>query len=150
MKELTIVLDQFSHNELNEYLKSLNGVIDVIIDRDKYLKIDIKYDDKLLNDKILLNEIVAFLDTYSEPDLVSFDKHSKEKLDVYHLKTKICCDMCFKIANDKLFEIEGIEKVESKFWDDSDISKEIVIDIYYNPKKICLEKMKEIEKELDL
>lgn len=55
MDELTIVIDHWSHKELEEYLMSLNGILDVKIKNDEKLEIYLKYDSTLITSKIIKN-----------------------------------------------------------------------------------------------
>ncbi len=43
MKELTIVMGSWRHKELKDYLMSLTGVSEVIVENEKELKIYMKY-----------------------------------------------------------------------------------------------------------
>ena len=148
MKELTFVIDWAIHDELKDYLMSLNGISNVIINNDKYLKINIKYDSNLISGKIIEMELFLFLDVTKTPSIISFNKHFKGKLETYIIdKNSICCEYCLKGAIEDLFEIEGIEKVETNF---GQKDNNTIINIGYNPKLISIDKMKEIEIELNI
>lgn len=119
MDELTIVIDAWYNPELKEYLMSLNGILDVKIKNDKQLDIYLKYDRNLITPKIIKMEILLFLDIINIPSILSFDKHPKFKTN--HdtiIRDDLCCEYCFKGFVDDLFEIDGIEKVESDFKED--------------------------------
>lgn len=146
MKELTIVLDNWGHKELKDYLLSLKGILDVNINNEKDLEINIKYDSKLISNKIIKEEIKLFLDIQKTPSIISFDKHCKNKTTCYKIIRKtICCEYCFKGIIEDLFEIDGIEKVESNFTNDYSNQKEIIISIYYDKDILNDEEMKQIE-----
>ena len=116
MSELTIIIDNWGHKELKEYLMSLNGILDVIIKNEEQLEIHIKYNSNLITPKIIRLEILLFLDILKIPSILAFDKHSPIKISEYKIiRNDICCEYCFKGAIDDLFEIDGIEKVESNF-----------------------------------
>ena len=116
MSELTIIIDNWSNKELKEYLMSLNGILDVIIKNEEQLEIHIKYNSNLITPKIIRLEILLFLDILKIPSILAFDKHSPIKISEYKIiRNDICCEYCFKGAIDDLFEIDGIEKVESNF-----------------------------------
>lgn len=53
MSELNIIIDNFGHEELKEYLMSLNGIFDVKITNDEYLDIYLKYDSSLITLNII-------------------------------------------------------------------------------------------------
>lgn len=62
--KLLLIIDKPYHNELKDYLISLKGINDVKINNDNYLEVNINYDDKIIDDKIILKEIYLFLDIY--------------------------------------------------------------------------------------
>ena len=67
------------------------------------------------------------------------------------VREDICCEYCFKSVIEDLFDIEGIEKVESNFDVETyDNSEEIEIKIKYDPSLISSNTMKEIELKLNL
>lgn len=156
MAELTIVIDNWGHKELKEYLMSLNGILDVIIKNNEQLELDLKYDSNLITPKIIKNEILLFLDITKIPSILSFDKHPRFKTSNYIItRDDFCCEYCFKGVIDDLFEIEGIEKVESNFYENYLFNKynereKIIINIKYNPSLICIEEIKQIELRLNI
>lgn len=156
MKELTLLIDSFGHKELNEYLLSLKGILDVTIRNEKQLEINIEYDSNIITPRIIKMEVLLFLDIRKIPSLFSFDKHTKEKTIAYMIKRDdLCCEYCFKGAIDDLFEIEGIEKVESNFYENYFLKKydereKIKITIEYNPNLLTSDQMKQIEEKLNI
>lgn len=156
MDELTIVIDAWGHKELKEYLMSLNGILDVRIKDDEQLEVYLKYDSNLITPKIIKMEILLFLNIAKIPSILSFDKYPKFKTSNYTIiRDDLCCEFCFKGAIDDLFEIEGIEKVESNFNEDYlfkkyDEREKITINIKYNPNLISSEELKQIEIALNI
>lgn len=156
MAELTIVIDNWGHKELKEYLISLNGILDVKIKNAEQLDIYLKYNSNLITPKIIKMEIILFLDIMKTPSIISFDKYPKFKTSNYTIiRDDICCEYCFKGAIEDLFEIEGIEKVESNFNEDYLFKnhyerEKITINIKYNPDLINKEEMKQIELKLNI
>ena len=156
MKELTIVIDDWENKELKEYLMSLNGVLDVKIDDNDKLEIYIKYDSSLITEKVLKMEINLFLDLKDFPAIISFNKHPKNKLEDYTIiREDFCCEYCYKIAIEELFDAKGVEIVESNFYEKYWLNKdeeqnEVYIKISYDPKIISFDKMKELEVKLDI
>ena len=59
--KLLLIIDKPYHNELKDYLISLKGINDVKINNDNYLEVNINYDNKIIDDKIILKEIYLFL-----------------------------------------------------------------------------------------
>lgn len=156
MSELTIVIDNGGHNELKEYLVSLNGILSVEIRNNEQLNIYLKYNSSLITPKIIKMEILLFLDIVKIPSILSFNKYPKFKtLNYTIIRDDLCCEYCFKGAIDGLFEIEGIEKVESNFNEDylfqnCEEREKITINIKYNPNLISSEKMRQIELKLNI
>lgn len=156
MSELTIVVDDLIGDELKTYLISINGIIDVEINDGKQLNIYIKYDSGLISYKIIKMEVLLFLNCLKVPTILSFDKHSKEKtIDYTIIRDDICCEYCFKGSIEDLFDIEGIEKVESNFIDNYfnrkyDEREKYIINIKYNPNVISSEEIKQAELQLNI
>ena len=138
------------HKELKMYLMSLKEILDVIIENEDQLKIYVKYNPDLITFKLIKMEIFFFLDILDTPSLLAFDKHSTNKTSEYKiLRDSICCGHCFKDAIESLFEIEGIEKVESNS-NEKNRCEDVVININYNFNRISNGNMKQIEKDLNI
>ncbi len=155
MNELTMVIDSFGHQELEEYLKSLKGISHVIIKNEEYIEIYLKYNSNLITPKIIKMEILLFLDILKIPSMLAFDKHPKIETNNYIIiRDDFCCEYCFKSSIEDLFEIEGIEKVESNFngysLTKADENGKIIINIKYNPNLINAEAIKQIDLNLDI
>lgn len=152
MDELTIIIDDFGHKGLEEYLMSLTGIKDVKIKNDEQLEIYLNYDSKLITPKIIKMEVLLFLNIVKIPSMISFNKHPKiETLNYTIIRNDLCCEYCFKGAIENLFEIEGIEKVESNFEEENYYSRDnIVINVFFNPKILSIEDMKQIELKLNI
>jgi len=152
MSELTIVIDNWGHKELKEYLMSLKGILDVKIKNDEQLDIYLKYDSSLITPKIIKMEITLFLDIIKIPSIISFDKYPKFEIANYMItRDDICCEYCYKGAIEDLFEIEGIEIVKGNFnVDDLEKREKIIISIKYNPNLISIDEMKQIELKLNI
>lgn len=150
MSELTIVIDYWSHKELKDYLMNLSGILEIIIKNEEQLKIYIKYNPDLINSIMIKNEILLFLNI-KVPSLISFDKHTNTRTNNYRIvRNNICCEYCLKAAIADLFEINGIEKVESIFNNIDDVQKEVIIYIKYDSNLLSIDDMKQIELKLDI
>lgn len=158
MSEITIIIDNWGHEELKEYLMSLKGILDVEIKNveheiksDEQLDIYLKYDSSLITPKIIKMEITLFLNITKIPSILSFDKYPKFKTSNYTIiRDDLCCEYCYKGAIEDLFEIEGIETVKGNFNEDYLFKKyeereKITINIEYNPNLLKAEDMKQIE-----
>lgn len=156
MSELTIVIDDWGHKELKEYLMSLKGILDVEIKNNEQLDIYLKYDSSLITSKIIKMEITLFLNITKIPSLLSFNKYPKFETSNYTIiRDDLCCEYCYKGAIDDLFEIEGIEMVKGNFNEDYLFKKyedreKIIINIKYDPNLISTEEMKQIELKLNI
>lgn len=157
MAKLTIIIDHWGHVELKEYLLSLKGISEVIIKNEEQLNIHIEYNHNLISHKLIKMEIILFLDIKKTPSIIAFDKHSTNKTSTYEIvRNDICCEYCLKGAIEDLFEIEGIDKVESNInlenyyqtkYDERDTA---IIKIKYNPQLISHDDMKKIELTLNI
>ena len=153
MSELTIKIDHWGRKELKEYLMSLNGILDVIIKNGEQLEIYVKYNSNLITSKIIKLEILLFLNILKTPSILAFDKHSTMEMAEYKIiRNGICCEYCLKGTIEDLFEIDGIEKVESNFnkekiYDERD---NVIISIKYNSGLISMDDMRQIELKLNI
>ena len=145
MKKVEFIYEwKFLHNELEDYILSLNGVEEVSIDNQEYLDINIAYNKDVISNYILYMEINLFLD-YKTPYLYSFDKFSDSNLKVYEYKFSKEEDLIeyeYFYIIDWLFNNKGVEKVESDY--DFSSIPETKIKIYYNDSVISLNKIKEV------
>lgn len=147
MKKITIGIDSFGNKELKEYLLSLKGIRNVKIKNLDSLNICIEYDQNLITEKLIKQEILLFLDLLKLPSIIYFDKHSSDKTSEYkNVKENSCCEYCIKNSIESLFEIDGIDKVKYNF--DKQKNLEIIIDYEQNKIKEC--NLKEIEMKLKI
>ena len=152
MKELTIMMGSWGHKELKDYLMSLTGVSEVIVENEKELKIDMKYNLELITPKIIKMEIGLFLNILKIPFHVAFINIQKIKfLNIKWQEKIFTVNIALKGAIEDLFDIEGIEKVESNFDVETyDNNEEIEIKIKYDSSLISSNTKKEIELKLNL
>lgn len=157
MSRLTLIIESCGHKGLESYLKSLNGINDVKIKNEDKLEIYIEYDSNMIKWEIIKMEIFLFLNILKVPSLISFNKYSEVDLYEYKIiRNDICCEYCFRGAIDDLFEIEGIEKVESNFEEedyykqDYDSRDNVIINVFFNPNILSTEDMKQIDLKLSL
>ena len=157
MSRLTLIIESCGHKGLESYLKSLNGINDVKIKNEDKLEIYIEYDSNMIKWEIIKMEIFLFLNILKVPSLISFNKYSEVDLYEYKIiRNDICFEYCFRGAIDDLFEIEGIEKVESNFEEedyykqDYDSRDNVIINVFFNPNILSTEDMKQIDLKLSL
>lgn len=101
---------------------------------------NINYDNKIIDDKIILKEIYLFLDIYNInkeiPSLLGFNKY-KDNVTKYEATIKdACCEYCLMGFIEDLYEKDGIISVKTNYhidlwnikinisYDNSIISKE--------------------------
>ena len=165
MKKLTMTFDSIdmyienNKEELNDYILSLNGVVESNASYDNEtgtMTFNITYDDVIIKNKMLQLELKTYLNRYKYPALIFFDKHFEGKIGKKVFKGKVCCEFCFKIAIEDLFEIDEIVKVENNYIEryienySSLDEGEDNITIYYDASKIDSNKMDEIIKALNI
>ena len=138
MQKITFVIDEWLKKDLKEYLLSLKGVLDVNIDFENN-KIDIQYDERIINNYMIKGEINLFLNR-QYPSIIRFDKYGNntKQLDI---TSDICCENCYLNLIDKLYDIDGISKVSSDFEFGSGTHWDTNFSIVYDEKKIDKKKI---------
>lgn len=133
MQKITFVIDVWLKNDLKEYLLSLKGVLNANVDFEND-KIDVQYDEKIINSYMLKEETNLFLNR-QYPSIIRFDKYCKntKQLDV---ASDICCENCYLNLIDELYDIDGISKVSSDFEFVSSPHWDTNFSIEYDEKKI--------------
>lgn len=144
MKELTITFDNiWLDKELKEYLLILKGIHNVEIDL-KNESINIRYNHKQINIKIIKLEILTFMNMLKTPSIILFDKHSNNTLIKTNILIKdLCCEYCLKGMIEELLLINGIEKVDTDF--DYINKKDVLINIEYDNELITKEDIEMLE-----
>lgn len=143
MSKLTLVIDNWSHKELKEYLLSLKGINNVSVQNDKQVVIDILYDESMIDLKVIKEEIFLFIDANRVPSLIGFDKHFEIEIRKEKVVLKdICCEFCLKETIEKLFNNDGIEKIVTDFDDIYD--KEFNFEFTYDPNILSDEELNKI------
>lgn len=141
--KLLLIIDKPFHKELKDYLMSLKGINDIKIDNDKFLEVNINYDDK-----IILKEIYLFLDIYNInkdiPSLLGFNKY-KDNITKYETTIKdACCEYCLMGFIEDLYEKDGIISVKTNYHIDL---WNIKINILYDNNIISKEKIDKLIQE---
>lgn len=148
MQEITIIFDNIWLNkELEEHLLTQKGIINVEIDLKKET-ITIKYNNDLINIKIIILEILTFMDMLKIPSIISFDKHSKNITDKTNIIIKdLCCEYCLKGMIEKLLLTNGIEKVNNNF--NYINKKDVQLNIEYDKEIISKEDIEKLENKFN-
>ena len=142
--ELTIIIDDWGHKELKQYLMDLNGIMDVNIKDEEQLEIYIKNNPDLISLKIIKNEILLFLDILKITSLLAFDKHIEEETIIIN---DLCCEYWLKDFIEELLEIEAIK---SAYTDFDNIDKHNVnIFISYDDKLLSQDELNSIKRKFN-
>ena len=155
MRKFSLKTDSFEVKELDEYLLSINGIKEVEIKNEDLVMVTVTYDEKVIVENIVKLEILAFLHALKWPSVYEFDRHSKEKTNIYKIeRDSICCEFCYASIIEDLYEIDGILKVESNFYHKFFLNRhdgeKYYINIYYNPLILTEKDMVDIENNLDI
>lgn len=145
MNRLTIKVKYYDlwNKEFQEYLLSLNGIMNVINDKENDECITVEYNDEItLN--ILMKEIWLFLDINNIPSISYFNKHMETKLNEYVFNIEhLCCEWCLFSNIEELLYIDGISEVYTNF--DGVGKYNILVHIYYDNLKISEEDLFKIK-----
>lgn len=116
MKELTFVIEDLSYDntELEKYLLSLNGVIDIKIDNKKD-EIYIKYNSKVISINLIILELKTFLKILKKPTIIKFNKICNKKKNKIFIIVDSCCEYCLKGFIEDLILLDGIESISVEF-----------------------------------
>lgn len=142
MKEISVNIDTWLNKELIVYLSNIKG-IDFVKINDSKNELYIKYNENLINLKIILEEILLFLKLRNIPSILSFNKYSKNSLEVSNFEIEdLCCEYCLKNIIEKLLFIDGIEECYTNF--DYHNKENISITIKYDKNLINEDTIKKI------
>lgn len=148
MNKLILILDHPNHKELKNYLLSLNGIKSIRITNVNFLRINITYDDNIIDDEIIKKEIYLFLDLKDNiPYMIGFDKCYSDSLDYKYILKDICCEYCFEGFIEELYNIKGITSISNNF--DGIKLNNIKINIGYDKNILSLDNIKEIIYEFE-
>ena len=143
MKKIKMKFDYDFADDFSLYLLGLYGIVSANVDN-KNSEIILAYDSFKTSLKLLIKEILLYLDLVNVPSIVAFDKYSTDCIcnDVIVIKD-LCCDYCLKNMIEELLEIDGIESAYTDFeyCDKYDVN----IFITYNDKIINKEKLDDLK-----
>ncbi len=146
MKEIELEINDY-RNRLEEYLLSIDGILDVKIKNKEYnFFVTITYDETKMFIERIEKEIKLYIDRLNEPIVVSFNKFEDNETIKEIVIEDVCCEYCMEGSVEKLLQIDGI----GSFSFDQDTNYlNIPAKLGYNPDKISKEKLKEIEASLE-
>lgn len=132
------------YNELENYILTLNGVIQVKLNTDTD-ELYIKYDSTIISIKVLVLEVKLFVNSVNTPLIKKFNKLSNKKLiDTTLVFGDLFCEYCVKGKIEDLILIDGIEMVSVDF--DNINYFNVDIKIKYDENKITKKEIKEYNK----
>lgn len=139
MNRLTLKLNCWLCDELEEYLMGLKGIESVIINQEQD-SITITYDLELINIYMIEKEIKLFLEINDIPLIMAFDKDSDKKLDEYIINIyDLCCEYCLYGNIEELLVTLGIVKAYSDY--DNVNKKNVKINVFYDSDLISVDKI---------
>ena len=165
MDKLTLKIEytDFLNNDLENYLKDLNGVKIIKINNDKN-EIYVEYDSNIISLRLLKREILLYLDLVKIPSIVAFNKNFKNGIrkDCILIKD-LCCEYCLNGMIEELLEIDGIESTKEEkdenikidgiesAYTDFDYNNKFNVNIFitYNDEIIGKEKINELKEQFN-
>lgn len=134
-------------NRLEEYLLSIDGIMDVKIENKEYnFFVTITYDETKMFVERIEKEIKLYIDRINEPIVVSFNKFEDNDVIKEINIEDACCEYCMEGNIENLLQIDGIGSFS--YNQDNDYIN-VSAKLGYNPDKISKEKLKEIEESLE-
>lgn len=115
MKRLYLEIDGLFNDELSEYLLEQEGIEKINIDdKDKFIKVEISYNDKI-SPLIIYKYIKLFLKE-KNAILISFNKNSNNSIHSFKYTIEnICCEYCYKGLIESLFEIDSVKSIQTNY-----------------------------------
>lgn len=134
-------------NRLEEYLLSIDGIMDVKIENKEYnFFVTITYDETKMFVERIEKEIKLYIDRINEPIVVSFNKFEDNDVIKEINIEDACCEYCMEGNIENLLQLDGI----GSFSYNQDTNYfNVSAKLGYNPNKISKEKLKEIEESLE-
>lgn len=97
-------------NELEEYFKTVNGIMKVEVNVDEET-IYLEYNDDI-NISMILKEIELFDQLKHDCYIMEFDKYDETAVErIFHIED-LCCEYCFMGANHELVQMDEVISVE--------------------------------------
>lgn len=146
MKKIELEINNY-RNRLEEYLLSIDGIMDVKIENKEYnFFVTITYDETKMFVERIEKEIKLYIDRINEPIVVSFNKFEDNDVIKEINIEDACCEYCMEGNIEKLSKIDGIGLFS---FDQDNGYFDVHAKLGYNPNKISEEKLKEIEASLE-
>lgn len=146
MKKIELEIKDY-RNRLEEYLLSIDGIMDVKIENKEYnFFVTITYDETKMFVERIEKEIKLYIDRINVPVIVSFNKFEDNEVIKEIVIEDGCCEYCMKGNAESLSKIDGIGSFS---FDQDNGYFDVHAKLGYNPNKISEEKLKEIEESLE-
>lgn len=146
MKKIELEIKDY-RNRLEEYLLSIDGVMDIKIEnKEQNFFVTITYDETKMFIERIEKEIKLYIDRINEPIVVSFNKFEDNDAIKEIIIEDACCEYCMEGNIENLLQIDGIGSFS--YNEDTNYIN-VPAKIGYNPDKISKEKLKEIEESLE-
>lgn len=146
MKKIELEIKDY-RNRLEEYLLSIDGIMDVKIENKEYnFFVTITYDETKMFVERIEKEIKLYIDRINEPIVVSFNKFEDNDVIKEINIEDACCEYCMEGNIENLLQLDGIGSFS--YNQDNDYIN-VSAKLGYNPDKISKEKLKEIEESLE-
>lgn len=146
MKKIELEINNY-RNRLEEYLLSIDGIMDVKIENKEYnFFVTITYDETKMFVERIEKEIKLYIDRINESIVVSFNKFEDNEVIKEIVIEDGCCEYCMKGNAESLSKIDGIGSFS---FDQDNGYFDVHAKLGYNPNKISEEKLKEIEESLE-
>ncbi len=146
MKKIELEIKDY-RNRLEEYLLSIDGIMDVKIENKEYnFFVTITYNETKMFVERIEKEIKLYIDRINEPIVVSFNKFEYNDVIKEINIEDACCEYCMEGNIENLLQLDGIGTFS--YNQDTDYIN-VSAKLGYNPDKISKEKLKEIEESLE-
>ena len=146
MKKIELEINNY-RNRLEEYLLSIDGIMDVKIENKEYnFFVTITYDETKMFVERIEKEIKLYIDRINEPIVVSFNKFEDNDVIKEINIEDAWCEYCMEGNVENLLQLDGIGTFS--YNQDTDYIN-VSAKLGYNPDKISKEKLKEIEESLE-
>lgn len=146
MKKIELEIKDY-RNRLEEYLLSIDGIMDVKIEnKEQNFFVTITYDETKMFIERIEKEIKLYIDRINEPIVVSFNKFEDNDVIKEIIIEDACCEYCMEGNIENLLQTDGIGLFSCN--QDTDYLN-VSAKLGYNPDKISKEKLKEIEESLE-
>lgn len=114
VNKMKIILDDNVNNEIQEYLLTQEGILEVKIKEiDLFYEIEIKHNEKTT--PLIIMKYIDLFQNNNQFTIMSFNKKMTNTKKLKYLVEDICCEYCYKGLVRDLFYRKEINSVKSNF-----------------------------------